>query len=205
MTFKGPIPGPTDFISYVYHLRWHILAIVMIFIIFTALGYAVALAFPSFTESTISGFKEDVSPLKEMSAIGLMLGIFENNAIKCLMVVLLGLALGIAPIVFIIANGFIIGIIIGATMAKSGIIYVLVGIIPHGIIELPMVIISSAIGLKLGIDVFKKLIRQKANLRRDLKEAIMVFIFWIAPLLLIAAFMETFVTGTLLYLLFQHS
>jgi stage II sporulation protein M len=204
LTFNKKIPGLKDFLDYVYDLRWYILVIVTIFVAFAAIGYGVAVMSPEYTDQTISEVKDQVGPLKETSALGLMLGIFENNVIKCFLVVVLGLAVGIAPLLFTVANGIVIGIVIGATIGKTGLLYVLVGILPHGIIEMPMVFISAAIGLKLGYDVLRALVQKKVPIWKDIKEGLLIFVFWVAPLLLVAAFMETFVTGTLLYLLFAH-
>jgi len=195
------IPGPKDFFNYVYGVRWYLLVIVIVFAAFTTLGYIIAVTSPSFTDQTISSFKEEVGPLKQVSALELMLGIFENNAIKCFLVVILGPALGVAPLLFTIANGLVIGIVVGATIAKMGLLYVIVGIVPHGVIEMPMVFLSAAIGLKLGVDVFRAIILRRVHLWRDIKEGLLIFTFWIMPLLFLAAFTETFVTGTLLYLL----
>jgi stage II sporulation protein M len=193
-----------DFLGYVYDLRWYLLIIVAVFAVFVAIGYTIAVTSPTFTDNTISDFKEQVGPLKETSALGLMLGIFENNVIKCFLVVVLGLVAGVAPLLFTVANGIVIGIVVGATMGKSGLLYVLVGILPHGVIEMPMVFLSAAIGLKLGSDVLRALIQKKVHLWKDIREGLLIFVFWVAPLLFVAAFMETFVTGTLLYLLFAH-
>ncbi len=204
MAFNKKIPGARDFLDYTYKLRWYILTVVAVFAIFMAIGYMVAVMSPSFTDQTITGFKEEVGPLKQTSAIQLMLGIFENNVIKCFLVVVLGLALGIAPLLFMMANGVVIGIVVGATLTKAGLLYVMVGILPHGIIEMPMVFLSAAIGLKLGFDVIRALVLKKVHLWRDVREGLLIFIFWVAPLLFVAAFMETFVTGTLLYMLFAH-
>jgi stage II sporulation protein M len=204
MAFNKKIPGARDFLDYTYKLRWYILTVVAVFAIFMAIGYMVAVMSPSFTDQTITGFKEEVGPLKQTSALQLMLGIFENNVIKCFLVVVLGLVLGIAPLLFMMANGIVIGIVVGATLAKAGILYVMVGILPHGIIEMPMVFLSAAIGLKLGFDVIRALVLKKVHLWRDVREGLLIFIFWVAPLLFVAAFMETFVTGTLLYMLFAH-
>ncbi|MGA9140899.1 MAG: stage II sporulation protein M [Methanocella sp.] len=204
MAFNKKIPGARDFLDYTYKLRWYLLTVVAVFAIFMALGYMVAVMSPSFTDQTITGFKEEVGPLKQTSAIQLMLGIFENNVIKCFLVVVLGPALGIAPLLFMMANGVVIGIVVGATLAKAGLLYVMVGILPHGIIEMPMVFLSAAIGLKLGFDVIRAIVLKKVHLWRDVREGLLIFIFWVAPLLFVAAFMETFVTGTLLYMLFAH-
>ncbi len=204
LTFNKKIPGPRDFLGYAYRLRWYMLTVVAVFTVFAIFGYVIAATSPSFTDQTISGFKDEVGPLKQISALQLMLSIFENNVIKCFLVVVLGLALGIAPLLFMMANGIVIGIVVGATLTKTGLLYVLVGIVPHGIIEMPMVFLSAAIGLKLGFDVIRALVQRKVHLWRDVREGLLIFIFWVAPLLLLAAFMETFVTGTLLYILFAH-
>jgi len=204
VTFNKKIPGLNDFLGYVYDLRWYVLVVVVIFAMFAAIGYTVAIMSPSYTDQTINEVKDQVGPLKETSALGLMLGIFENNVIKCFLVVVLGLAAGIAPLLFTVANGVVIGIVVGATIGKTGLLYVLVGLLPHGVIEMPMVFISAAIGLKLGMDVLRALIQKKVPIWKDIKEGLLIFVFWVAPLLLVAAFMETFVTGTLLYLLFAH-
>jgi stage II sporulation protein M len=204
MTFNKKIPGLNDFLGYVYDLRWYLLIIVAVFVVFVAIGYTVAVTSPTFTDQTISDVKDQVGPLKETSALELMLGIFENNVIKCFLVVVFGLAAGVAPLLFTVANGIVIGIVIGSVLGKAGLLYVLVGILPHGIVELPMVFISGAIGLKLGYDVLRALIQKKVHLWKDVKEGLLIFVFWVAPLLFVAAFLETFVTGTLLYLLFAH-
>ncbi|OPY25996.1 MAG: hypothetical protein A4E28_02792 [Methanocella sp. PtaU1.Bin125] len=204
MTFTKKIPGARDFLDYTYNLRWYVLAVVLVFALFTAIGYAIAVTSPAFTDQTIAGFREEVGPLKQTSALQLMLGIFENNVIKCFLVVVLGLALGIAPVLFMMANGIVIGIVVGATLAKAGLLYVVVGILPHGVIEMPMIFISAAIGLKLGFDVIRALVMKKVHLWKDIREGLLIFIFWVAPLLFVAAFLETFVTGTLLYMFFAN-
>lgn len=204
MTFNKKIPGARDFLDYTYKLRWYILTVVVVFAFFTAIGYIIAVTSPSFTEQTITGFREEVGPLKETSALQLMLAIFENNVIKCFLVVVLGLVLGIAPLLFMMANGIVIGIVIGAALANAGLLYVMVGILPHGVIEMPMVFISAAIGLKLGFDVIRAVVQKDVHLWKNIREGLLIFIFWVAPLLFVAAFMETFVTGTLLYMLFAH-
>jgi stage II sporulation protein M len=202
MTLNVRIPGPIYFLKYVWGLRLYILAILLIFAAFFAIGYVAVMTVPDMGNMVVSNFKEEVSPLKELTPVGLMMGIFANNALKCLLVIVMGLALGIAPIVFILANGLILGIVIGVTMQSTSLLYVLVGVVPHGIIELPMVFVSAAIGLKLGMDVLKALLGKNVNVVDRLVESLMIYIVWIFPLLFLAAFVETFVTGPILYLLF---
>ncbi len=196
------IPGPIYFLKYAWGLKLYILAILLIFAAFFALGYAAVIASPDVGNVVVSSFKQEVSPLKELSPLGMMAGIFANNAFKCLLVIVLGLGAGIAPVVFIMANGLILGIVIAVTMKTASLLYVLVGVVPHGVIELPMVFLSAAIGLKLGVDVLKALLGKDINVIDKLVESLMIFIIYIFPLLFLAAFVETFVTGPILYLLF---
>ena len=196
------IPGPKDFIRYVWGLRLYLVVIIAIFVAFYILGYFAAMMMPGTGTYVVSDFKQEVTPLKSMSPLGLMLGIFLNNALKCLLVIVLGLALGIAPALFMLANGLILGIVIGVTIRGTSLSYVLVGTIPHGVIEIPMVLISSAIGLKLGVDLMLKLFRKKVSIGKEIREGLTMYFVYIMPLLLLAAIIETFVTGPLLYLLF---
>ncbi len=202
MTVSVKIPGPIYFARYVWGIRLYILAILLIFAAFFAIGYVAVMAVPEVGNTIVSSFREEVSPLKELTPAGLMVGIFANNAFKCLLVIVLGIALGIAPILFIMANGLILGVVIAVTMKSTSLLYVLVGVVPHGVIELPMVFISAAIGLKLGADVLKALRGKDVNVVDRLVESLLIFIVWIFPLLFMAAFVETFVTGPILYLLF---
>lgn len=202
MTVNVKIPGPIYFLKYIWGLKYYLLAIVLIFAAFYAIGYIAVMTVPDMGNMVVSNFRQEVSPLKELSPVGLMLGIFANNALKCLLVMVLGLAFGIAPVLFIVANGLILGIVVGVTMRSTSLLYVLVGVVPHGVIELPMVFISAAIGLKLGVDVLKALLGKKESVVDKLVESLLIYIVWIFPLLFLAAFVETFVTGPILYLLF---
>lgn len=202
MTVNVKIPGPIYFLKYIWGLKYYLLAIVLIFAAFYAIGYIAVMTVPDMGNTVVSNFRQEVSPLKELSPVGLMLGIFANNALKCLLVMVLGLAFGIAPVLFIVANGLILGIVVGVTMRSTSLLYVLVGVVPHGVIELPMVFISAAIGLKLGVDVLKALLGKKESVVDKLVESLLIYIVWIFPLLFLAAFVETFVTGPILYLLF---
>lgn len=209
MPLNLSIPGPRKFLHYVWDLRAFVITAIVIFMAFYLLGYLAAVAWPGLSDSLMSGLKDEVSPMKELSPIGLMLGIFENNAIKCFMVLVLGLAFGIVPMLFTLANGLILGIVSGMTAAKYGALFVAVGVVPHGVVELPMVLLSAAIGLKLGMDMALEmlsrmaLIKRKVNLFDEVKQALLIYFCWVFPLLFLAAFLETFITGPLLYYLFM--
>ncbi len=116
------IPGPVTFLKYIWELRLYILIVFAIFAIFYAIGYVAAISVPEIGNAMVSNFKEEVSPLKQLTPVGLMLGIFANNALKCLLVIVLGLAFGIAPAIFVLAHGLSLGVVIVVTLSRTGLL-----------------------------------------------------------------------------------
>ena len=55
----------------------------------------------------------------------------------------------------LIANGMILGYVLSLQTHESTLSIVLKGILPHGIIEIPVILIACAYGLKLGMLVWK--------------------------------------------------
>jgi len=98
-----------------------------------------------------------------------------------------GFALGIFPLIAVIANGYLLGFVAKASVQQAGILS-LWKIFPHGIFELPAVFISLAMGLKFGTFVFQK---EKINsFNQFLFEGLRVFIFIVIPLLIVAGIIE---------------
>jgi stage II sporulation protein M len=123
--------------------------------------------------------------------------LFIHNLTASLQVILLGFILGIPALFSTLANGSLLGAM-AARMAQEGILplqFVLIGILPHGIFELPAFLLSAALGLKLGYHVVFPLPGQSrgATLRKiflDIKSALPVIVL----LLSAAALIEVFVT-----------
>jgi stage II sporulation protein M len=76
--------------------------------------------------------------------------ILWNNLRVCFLIVLLGAAFGIMPLFFLISNGMIIGYLASLKMNGGTWFYFIKGIVPHGIIEIPAMILACAYGLRLG-------------------------------------------------------
>lgn len=130
-----------------------------------------------------------------------MFAIFLNNAFLSLLFLVLGLALGVLPVLFIAFNGYIVGVIVYLIAQERGLLFILLGLLPHGILELPMVFLAAGIGLRLGHQVFSALIGRPTQIKREFKEGLMFYFRWILPLLLVAAIIETFITPILLSLI----
>jgi stage II sporulation protein M len=131
--------------------------------------------------------------IAEWQSFGLMFFIFLNNSIKCFLVVLLGFMFGIVPFLFITINGFVLGLITFEIEKLIGLPFALAALLPHGIIEIPAVLLSSAIGVMIGYETVRK-IKGKGSIKKRILEGTRFYAFRILPLLFLAALIEAFVT-----------
>lgn len=117
--------------------------------------------FQSFLEAQIAGLSQLVETVDNSSnpTLMMMVVIFLNNAIKSILVMYLGAFFGILPLLFLVINGMVIGFILKHTAATPDGLpvweLIVKGLLPHGIIEIPAIIIACAYGLKFGTLVFR--------------------------------------------------
>lgn len=129
----------------------------------------------------------------------LALMIFANNAVKTLLVIVLGIAFAIVPLVFVLVNGVAIGVVLHLATESKGLAYSILAIVPHGVFELPGVLCGAAIGLMLGNKAIRRLFRKSEfNVGPELSRALKIFATTIVPLLLIGAITEAYLTAALL-------
>jgi stage II sporulation protein M len=124
----------------------------------------------------------------------IMLIIFLKNLTACAMSVLLGLGFGLVPLLVLTTNGIMIGIVSYFIVHKQGVLYLLAGIVPHGIIELPTILLGISIGFRLGYLLVFTLLGEKVDLTKETRIAVYFLIKWFVPLLFLAAAIETFIT-----------
>lgn len=174
--------------------------VIIIFVFFGSLiaGYFSAANFPSMADTLMKGFSARFGPLLTMSPLYIMLTIFLNNSFVSLLSLVLGMALGIFPLIFIAFNGFFVGVISYIVGQQKGFLFIFLALLPHGIIELPMVFLSASTGLRLGYHVFLYLIGKPTELKKEFIEGIKFYFQLIVPLLLVAAIIETFITPLIL-------
>lgn len=144
--------------------------------------------------SKLSGISKDVA------GNGTFLGILVSN----LRANFLSLITGIIPFVFIPilyfgVNNFVLGFVLGLGQKAANISFFklfVFGILPHGVIELPINLLTQVMGVYLCIMV-TKCVRKKIS-KNELKDAciclLKTFVFFEIPCLVIAAFIETNLT-----------
>jgi len=178
-------------------IRFYFKALILLFLISGILGFIIGQASPQAAGEAVMEFIEEFSFLDELNSIQIFILIFVNNMLKSLAALVLGIFFGIIPVLFVLINGYTIGIILSVIIAESGVGLVLLGTIPHGIFEIPAVIIAASYGVFLG-EKFSKKLSGKEPFRPYWQKALCQFKAVVIPLLFIAAFIETFLAGLIL-------
>lgn len=147
--------------------------------------------FPIFFQQQIFSVIRDLLAQTEGLDVWSMIRfIFINNLKSSFFAIFCGVFFGIIPAAVSIVNGYVLGFVANKTIATEGYL-VLWRLFPHGIFELPAVLISVAIGLRLGMFLFiYKGKNRLVELGRWLLDSLRVFVFIIIPLLVIAAIIE---------------
>ncbi|WP_094226899.1 stage II sporulation protein M [Methanolobus psychrotolerans] len=189
------------FRTYVHELKPFIWTSLLIFVLSTITGYAYYTINPSYALDSLSGLEELAEMIKGLSPLEIMLLIFVNNAVKMFFAVLLGFALGIIPFGFLVLNGFVLGVFAHFQVVENGTLFIIAGLTPHGIIEIPMLIVSSAIGMKIGYVALQTLRSEPADLKAEIIRGIKFYLHWLFPLIFLAAVIETFITPIVIYMI----
>ena len=81
--------------------------------------------------------------------------ILLNNSAKSFAVLLAGILFGLVPLLAVATNGYILGV--AYLFASRGVGYVQAAktILPHGVLEIPAVLLAAAYGLWLGVTFTK--------------------------------------------------
>ena len=175
--------------NYIYHnfklaikdikkLKNYLIFSILVFFLFMVLG----LIFPNFFEEQIRELiKTLIEKTQELSTLELISFIMANNIQVAFFGIIFGIIFGILPTL-----GLIIVPDAGHSMLEEG-IFILWRLLPHGIFEIPAILISTSLGIRLGTD-FK-------NFKKNLKSAIRVFLLIVVPLLVIAGIIEGLFIG----------
>jgi stage II sporulation protein M len=177
--------------------RWWIIIAVALF----AVGLAFGLADPGNIASLLS---DELISLEELGGIltpftfTMFIFIFLKNVVALLFSFIFSPILALIPAVTLILNGWILGLVSTMVMDQQSLGYVLAGILPHGVIELPALFIGEAAALSFGIMAVTALFKKEKrglflpSLRQNLR-----YLALAVGLMLPAAAIETYLTPLL--------
>ncbi len=142
-------------------LKHYFIAASLVFIIGVWLG-ATDERLISFLNKSLEGMGEIAGRIRSSDnpQLWFFLFIFLNNSIKSIFFVFIGAFFAILPLFVLVVNGMTLGyVVFHSTIGDlSPWMIIVKGILPHGLIELPAIILACAYGIRLGTLVMKGLI-----------------------------------------------
>jgi len=129
--------------------------------------------------------------------------IFLNNVRAVFFMMALGLLLAIMPIISMLLNGILIGFVLRLQEASGLSLAELIfkGLLPHGLLEMPAIIIGAGYGIRLGVTLILRLFPSMRTNLQTIREAALsgVPLFgFLVVLLFFAAIIESTLTAFLL-------
>lgn len=146
-------------------------------------------------------FPQQLQMMQEMGVFGRTWLILWNNFKVVIFSMVLGIFFGIPSLAIVYLNGLLIGIV-GGISEEQGVsmLQFCLGIIPHGIFEIPAFLLAAAIGVRIGFMVLPVLHPRRMTLI-ELFEPVLnlvsIGLRIIIPLLLVAAVIEVTLTPVL--------
>jgi stage II sporulation protein M len=177
--------------DYIKNSKSFIFSIIGLFLFFGIMGFV--LKTPEVLLDEIKKYLSEILKLtQDMSQIELIGFIFWNNLKVGFAGLFFGVLAGVVPFLFVLTNGYIIGIVSRMAVNEGG-FGVLWRLLPHGVFELPAIFLSLGLGIKLGTFICKK---DVGNSFKDyFKNSLRVFFLFILPLLFLASIIEgSFIT-----------
>jgi len=150
-------------------------------------------------------FSKDIAALEELAvilapfSIITVIFIFFKNVSALLISFIFSPILCLTPILALTANGWLLAFVSIMVIQEKSLGFVLIGLLPHGIFELPALILGQAAALSFGTMAVLALFKteRRSLLLPNLKKNLTYLVIALA-LLLPAAIIETYITPLLL-------
>jgi len=178
--------------------KWWIFVAILLF----GIGIIFGLATPASITGLLS---EELTALEEFSGmlapftLSTVIFIFLKNAVVLLFSFAFSPVFCLVPILTLTVNGWLVAWVSTIVVQEKSLGFVLAGLLPHGIIELPALFIAEAAALSFGamaiVALFKKERRELLlpSLKQNLK-----YLSLAVALMLPAAVIETYITPLLI-------
>ncbi|WP_019535630.1 stage II sporulation protein M [Paenibacillus ginsengihumi] len=141
-------------------IKHYIFASALVFLLGIVLGSMYSEQFQMFLNAQMRALDELIRSTEHAKSRewALFWVIFWNNATVALLIIAMGIFFGVFPLFALISNGLLLGYVASASAEKNSLGYMLKSVIPHGILELPAIIVAAAFGLRLGVLVLQLLV-----------------------------------------------
>ena len=175
--------------------KWWLFIAIFLFGMGLVLGLATPggiTSLPAEDIAAIEGLADLLTPLPQLSFLAI---IFIKNVSALLISFALSPIFCLVPVIALTFNGWFLGLVSTTVIQEKSLGYLLAGLLPHGIFEVPALIIGEAVALNFGTAVILTLFKKERrnlllpNLRQNLR-----YLMVALALLLPAAIIEAYVT-----------
>ncbi len=182
-----------DDVAYLRSIHGYILLSVLLFAGSAILGFVAASRDPQLVAIYMEEIGSKIGWILGLSPPMMMGFIFLNNLFASTIAMLLGIGFGIVPALVAVLNGMVLGVIGYHAIETVGVMYLVAAILPHGIIELPTVLICIGVGFRLGHLLLLTLLGRAVDLGGEVRLALRL-LRWVVLFLFLAAVIETLIT-----------
>jgi len=184
-----------------FKYKWVILGIAVLFFVSLFVGFFLP---AEMKKTLLASMLETLAEAPIEGEAGSMFRfIFFNNLLVAAMLLLFGVTI-VLPVMIVATNGFFVGVILDIIVrsigVETGIVRsTVIGLVPHGIFEIPAIIFAATGGMIFGLKMFfaKRFFKDQARFH-VFKRVIMMFLSVVVPLLFVAAVVESTVTPWLI-------
>lgn len=129
---------------------------------------------------------------RELAGGTLFFFILFHNVFASILILVSGVLLGIIPVLSTGSNGFFLGVLYRQAAEVAGYTKAGMGVLPHGVFEIPALLLSASYGLWLGGVVVRRMRgRESSPLVFHMAHAFRRYLAVVFPLLIVAAAIET--------------
>ncbi len=175
--------------------KWWLLIAVFLFGTGLILGLITPDDIADIPAEELAALEKFADLLATLPKLSIFVIIFFKNVSALLISFVLSPIFYLVPVMALTFNGWLVGFLSTTVLQEKSLGYLLVGLLPHGIFELPAFIIGEAVALSFATTVILALFKKERrnlllpNLKRSLRYLTIAFV-----LLLPAAIIETYVT-----------
>ena len=175
-------------------IRPHLVTLACLFAVTSVLG---GLAPDAMTAPLIAMLGVLVQPYRGLPHGQLFAAILVHNLVASFLSMIAGVMLGILPLVSIAANGFLLGAVCRHASRTQGLAEIAARTVPHGVFELPAMLIAASYGLWLGMTALAHLRgTETAGIGARVGHAVRRYLIIVLPLLIVAALIESRLAST---------
>jgi len=147
---------------------------------------------PSSTRQQMSeAFQVVVDNYRALDGGMLFFTILLHNVAATIFLLVSGVIVGIIPTIAIGANGFVLGVVYRQTAEGMGYSKAALKVLPHGVFELPALLIAASYGLWIGVMLVRRIRGKESTLfRSNIAHAFRQYLAVVFPLLIVAAAIE---------------